>query len=271
MAPEQQKCIKELSRLFEIFQASEAELRPHFILTGASGTGKSFNIKMLAEKFDLGFLEINAAQLTKEGTSGNSLSKAMTPLMNMQQQLTVCFVDEFDKLFIAGNNNSELAHESTNGVQNEFLKILESECTSVFGDYGKYVDVPVKNVLFVFAGAFNGEPDINLDKLRAFGVKTEFLGRVGLVYNTTKVSLDTLLNILKESKTLAMYLDLFSEVKREKAIADISKHIRENYEMNTLGIRMVNTLITQYFIQDGKLNREEAKHSTFQSKLKFGE
>ena len=41
--------------------------------------------------------------------------------------------------------------------------------------------------------------------------------------------------------------------------------------MNTLGIRMVNTLITQYFIQDGKLNREEAKHSTFQSKLKFGE
>ena len=67
------------------------------------------------------------------------------------------------------------------------------------------------------------------------------------------------------------YLDLFSEVKREKAIADISKHIRENYEMNTLGIRMVNTLITQYFIQDGKLNREEAKHSTFQSKLKFGE
>ena len=39
----------------------------------------------------------------------------------------------------------------------------------------------------------------------------------------------------------------------------------------TLGIRMVNTLITQYFIQDGKLSRDEVKSSTFQNKLKFGE
>ncbi len=268
---EQEQLRKDISRIFSIFKASECELRPHFILTGESGTGKTFLIKLLADEHKMDYIEINAAQLTKEGLSGNSLSKALAPLRQANGNPVVCFVDEFDKLFIAGNNNSELAHESTNGVQNEFLKILESDCTSVFGDYGKYVDVPVKNVLFVFAGAFNGESDITLDKLRAFGVKTEFLGRVGLVYNTTKVSLDTLLNILKESKTLAMYLDLFSDVKREKAISDISKHIRENYEMNTLGIRMVNTLITQYFIQDGKLNREEAKHSTFQSKLKFGE
>ena len=151
MSPEQQKCVKELSRLFEIFQSSEAEIRPHFILTGPSGSGKSHSIKMLAEKYDLNFLEINAAQLTKEGTSGNSLSKAMAPLMNMQQQLTVCFVDEFDKLFISGNSNGDIAHETTLGVQNEFLKVLESDTASVFGDYGKYVNIGVSNVLFVFA------------------------------------------------------------------------------------------------------------------------
>lgn len=102
-------------------------------------------------------------------------------------------------------------------------------------------------------------------------MKTEFLGRVGLVYNTVKVSLESLINILKGSSTLSMYLDLFPEVKRDKAVSDISAFIKDNYEMNTLGIRMVNTLITQYFIQDGKLSRDEVKSSTFQNKLKFGE
>lgn len=268
---EQEQLRKDISRIFSIFKASECALRPHFILTGESGTGKTFLIKSLADQHDMDYIEINAAQLTKEGLSGNSLSKALSPLRQANGNPVVCFVDEFDKLFIAGNNNSELAHESTNGVQNEFLKVLESEQTSVFGDYGKYVDVPVKNVLFVFAGAFNGEPDVTLDKLRTFGVKTEFLGRVGLVYNTVKVSLESLLNILKRSDNLAMYLNLFPDVKKEKAVEDISSFIKENYEMNTLGIRMVNTLITQYFIQDGKLSRDEAKTTTFQNKLKFGE
>ena len=266
MAPEQQKCIKELSRLFEIFQASEAELRPHFILTGASGTGKSFNIKMLAEKFDLGFLEINAAQLTKEGTSGNSLSKAMTPLMNMQQQLTVCFVDEFDKLFISGNSNGECAHETTLGVQNEFLKVLESDTASVFGDYGKYVNICVSNVLFVFAGAFNGEENLDLDRLRELGIKTEFLGRVGLVFNTCKISLETMIKTMKESRQLELYLELFKDAKRSEVEKVLTQQLTEAYEKNTLGFRLINTLINQYFIK-GPMPKKEAAKVTFRKTL----
>ncbi|UYF10901.1 hypothetical protein 12VC501_gene0103 [Vibrio phage 12VC501] len=268
MVPEQQKFVKELSRLFEIFSASEAELRPHFILTGGSGTGKSFNIKLLAEKFDLGFLEINAAQLTKEGTSGNSLSKAMTPLMNMQQQLTVCFVDEFDKLFISGNTNGELAHETTLGVQNEFLKVLESDTASVFGDYGKYVNICVKNVLFVFAGAFNGEEDLDLDRLRELGVKTEFLGRVGLVFNTTKISLETMIQTMKESRQLELYLELFKNVKREDVEKTLEQQLTEAYEKNTLGFRLINTLINQYFIK-GPTTKSEAAKVTFRKTLEL--
>ena len=267
---EQEQLRKDIARIFEIFKASECKLRPHFILTGESGTGKTFLIKSLADEHNMDYIEINAAQLTREGTSGNSLSKALSPLRQANGNPVVCFVDEFDKLFISGNSNSELAHEATNGVQNEFLKILESDCTSVFGDYGKYVDVGVDNVLFVFAGAFNGEPEITLDKLRSFGIKTEFLGRVGLIYNTIKISLDSLLKLVDESKNLEMYLDLFPDIDPQKAVDDIKGHIRANYEMNTLGIRMVNTLITQYFIQDGKLTREKAKASTFQRKLQFG-
>lgn len=77
---------------------------------------------------ELSFLEVNAAQITKEGISGNSLSKILSPLVNYSHTPIVVFVDEFDKLFINGNTNSQLANESTASVQNEFLKLLERIC-----------------------------------------------------------------------------------------------------------------------------------------------
>jgi ATP-dependent protease Clp ATPase subunit len=268
---EQKQTISEISKVIEIFKASDCKIRPHFILLGPSGSGKSYTVQALAEQFDTGYLEINAAQLTKEGTSGNSLSKALSPIAQTGGKPTIVFVDEFDKLFISGNSNSQLAHESTNGVQNEFLKVLEADEASVFGDYGKYVNVSVKNILFIFAGAFNGEENITIDRLREFGIKTEFIGRVGLIYNLEKLTLESLINILEKSPLLKMYLDLFEDTNREDAIKKISNFIEEYYENNTLGARLVNTLIHQYFIKGGELGFEEAKIITFQKKLKFDE
>lgn len=256
-----------LRRILKIFQTSEAAIRPHFILTGPSGSGKSHTIELLAEELDMPMLQVNAASLTKEGTSGNSLSKALTPLLQYASLPTLCFVDEFDKLFISGNSNSELAHEVTNGVQNEFLKVLEGHA-AVFGDYGKYINTSTKNVLFVFAGAFNGEENIDLDRLREFGVKTEFLGRVGLTYALPKVTLDQLENILKTSPLLASYLALVPSASKENVLETLMVSIKENFEKNTLGVRMINTLIHQYFIE-GTPKRERTKQVTFQKTLEM--
>ena len=265
----QEQLIKELDKIFNIFKTSKAEIRPHFILTGQSGSGKSYTIANIAEHYKLGFIEINAAQLTKEGTSGNSLSKALSPLNTMAGKPTIVFVDEFDKLFISGNSNDSQAHESTTGVQNEFLKVLESDITSVFGDYGKYINVSSKNCLFVFAGAFNGEENITIDRLREIGLKTEFLGRVGLVYNTEKLTIDEMYEIIDKSELLNNYLNLFDTVDREQTIYIIKEHVKKNFELNTLGARLINTLIHQYFIKGGKLTNEEVKEISFQNKLTF--
>lgn len=266
---EQQALSADLSKVLEIFKFSGGAIRPHFILTGPSGSGKSYLIQALADKFEVDYLEINAAQLTKEGTSGNSLSKALSPLTNTQQSLVICFVDEFDKLFISGNSNSDLAHETTNGVQNEFLKVLESDTASVFSDYGKYANVSVKTVLFIFAGAFNGEADINLDRLREFGVKTEFLGRVGLNFTTKQLSLQALFDILDNSEILEKYLTLFATASRDDAINAIRNVLTANYARNTLGIRLVNTLIHQYFIKGGDLGSVPPESLAFQTSLKL--
>jgi Schitoviridae CLP protease len=263
----QDQLVKEMNKVFSIFKNSEGTIRPHFILTGPSGSGKTFTINQLCEQHDMHYFEINAAQLTKEGTSGNSLSKSLSPLLQAGNRLTVVFVDEFDKLFISGNSNSEMAHETTNGVQNEFLKVLESDETAVFGDYGKYINAPTKNVLFVFAGAFNGEEDISLDRLRELGLKTEFLGRCGLVYNTNRLTQDDLYNILDNSKLLDTYLALFDDVDKDTVANKIKKIIKRNYEHNTLGARMINTLINQYFIKGGDIDNDDTDQVTFQNKL----
>lgn len=260
--------VNDVNKIFTIFKQSEAIVRPHFILTGPSGSGKSFTISSIANNLDLPCIEINAAQLTKEGTSGNSLSKALAPIANYSNRPVICFVDEFDKLFISGNSNCDLAHETTNGVQNEFLKVLESDEASVYGDYGKYINISIKNVLFIFAGAFNGEDDINLDRLRELGIKTEFLGRVGLVYNIKPLTLQDLLEIFNNSNLFKNYCELFEDVDVETATLKIKAKIQENFENNTLGARMINTLIHQYFIKGG-FSEESDKKVTFQKKLQF--
>lgn len=265
----QEALVNEVSRIMDIFKTSEGFIRPHFILTGESGSSKTFTIKTLAAQLEFGFIEINAAQLTKEGTSGNSLSKALTPMLQFTNRATIIFVDEFDKLFISGNSNDSVAHESTTGVQNEFLKVLESDSASVFGDYGKYINVSMKNTLFVFAGAFNGEADIDLDRLREIGLKTEFLGRVGLVYNTKPLTLEDMYQILETSELFKKYVSLFTDVDTEKAMYELKAHIQKSFEMNTLGARLVNTLIHQYFIKGGNLGERAVKEVTFQKKLSF--
>ena len=162
-----------------------------------------------------------------------------------------------------------MAHESTTGVQNEFLKVLESDTTSVFGDYGKYVNIPIKNVLFVFAGAFNGEEDITVDRLREIGLKTEFLGRVGLVYNTKPLTLEDLYQIVDNSQLLKTYLSLFENSDEEKVKYEIKAHLAKNFENNTLGARLISTLIHQYFIKGGILDDNQVKEISFQKKLSF--
>lgn len=260
-----QQSLDSIRRIISIYASSDGEIRPHHIVTGPSGSGKSHNIGLICEELEIPMIEINAAGLTKEGTAGNSLSKALAPLMQYGNRMVVCFVDEFDKLFISGNSNSALAHETTNGVQNEFLKALEGS-TTISADFGKYHTIKTDKVLFIFAGAFNGEENIDLDRLREMGLKTEFLGRVGLAYGLDKVSLEKMQEILENSPLLAHYLTLIPDAQKDVVVTVIMKVLTENYEKNTIGIRMINTLIHQYFIEGG-LKPKEVVKTTFQKTL----
>lgn len=245
--PEQEGTAGILSRVMDAYIQSEGVIRPHFLLSGESGTGKSHLIKTLAKEREIQFLEVNAAGLTKEGISGNSLTKALEPLRNLDTSKgLVVFVDEFDKLFT--NGSGENSHEALAGVQNEFLTMLESDHASVFGDYGKYIKVNVSKTLFVFAGAFGGETNLTDEKLREMGVRTEFLGRVSLHFSTTRISLQSLMDLVDHNILLTEYLKVFKKP-RKKVVNEIQAQIKMVYKNNSIGVRVVNQLIHQYFLQ----------------------
>ncbi len=247
MFPSQERIQSQIAHLLKVHQESEANIRPHFFLTGPSGTGKSFLVKKLCEDMDIPHFTMNAASITSEGVSGNSLSKALRPLREMWNKPNVIFVDEFDKLF---QRNGESTEGFRNQVQDEFLHILEAENASVFGEYGKYDPVKIDNSMFIFAGAFHGSKIDSLEELQKAGMRTEFVGRVPLVFCTQVVSLAELRVALPNIKLFKDYLILYPKTNKQKAIKEICLMLEEQMRKMDIGIRLLNSVVHQYFMRD---------------------
>lgn len=247
--PQQTKLVAQISHIMNVHKESDAEIRPHFHLTGPSGSGKSYLIGNLAEEMGLRMIEINAAGLTAEGLSGNSLSKALRKLREHWNEPNVIFVDEFDKLF---QRNGETTEGFRSMVQDEFLTALESKYASVFTDYGKYEPVQINKSLFVFAGAYSNQKITNISELQSAGLRTEFVGRVPLVLSTVEVPLAELRKHINKAQLFAAYSKFHGLTKEQerKAITWIVDRMAEQKKEMTIGIRLLNSTIHQYFMKD---------------------
>ena len=171
----------------------------------------------------------------------------MRPLRQHWNQPNIIFVDEFDKLF---QRNGENAESFRSDVQDEFLRVLESKYASIFTEYGKYEPVSVDNTVFVFAGAFSDQKIRSLDDLRDAGIRNEFVGRVPLVFWAEPVHLDSMLAALPHLKLLDDYLKINPGVIRARAIKEISQLLRAEAKTSTIGVRLMNSTVHQYFMKD---------------------
>ena len=68
---------------------------------------------------------------------------------------------------------------------------------------------------------------------------------------------------------LSNYCKLFKGANREHAVKTKKNYIAKTFDSNTLGARLVNTLVHQYFIKGGKLDQEEVDRITFQNPIEF--
>lgn len=244
--PQQFDVVNKMEHILGVFVNSKAAIRPHFHLTGPSGSGKSFLIAEIAKRMGIQFMEVNAAQLTAEGLSGNSLSKALRQLREHWNEPNIIFVDEFDKLF---QTNGEKTENFRSQVQDEFLTCLESKYTTIFTDYGKYEPIVINNSLFVFAGAYSNQNIKTLPQLKDAGMRTEFLGRVPLVLSTEQVPLSELKKHISKLELFNHYKNLYPETNNREAIKGITAILEKQNKDMPIGIRLLNTAIHLWFMR----------------------
>lgn len=254
MKDQRKQVFNSIERILQVFAKSKGTIKPHFILTGPTGSSKTYTVETLCDTLGINLINVNSAQLTVEGVAGNSVSKSLAQLKESNGRPTVVLFDEFDKLLNLGEGSNSISDDITVNVQNEILKVLEGGTTEVFGNYGKYDKVSCDKVLYIFAGAFGGKEITGLPSFLEFGVKPELLGRIGLHYHLDRITLEEMQELLNKSDLLRKYTDLMSGADPEDALDTIREELNVQYDNNILGVRLINTLVHQYFI-DRKFTR----------------
>jgi endopeptidase Clp ATP-binding regulatory subunit ClpX len=188
-------------RIKSLFKRSKKEnpfsvgmIKNNILMIGPTGVGKTYLIKLIAQKIGVPFVKGDATKFSETGYVGGDVEDLVRDLVyesNDDMKLAengIIYVDEIDK--IASSQNI-IGHDvSRTGVQRALLKPMEetdvdlkvphdpiSQIQAIehyrrTGKREKQV-VNTKNILFIMSGAFEGLPDIIKKRLKRKGIGFE--------------------------------------------------------------------------------------------------
>jgi len=156
-------------------------IKNNILMIGPTGVGKTYIIKLIADKIGVPFVKSDATKFSETGYVGKDVDDMVRDLVSMTDgdigiaEFGIIYIDEIDKIASRGGRMG--ADVSREGVQRNLLKLMEEtdvdlkaphdiasqmEAAMQFQKAGK-IDrkkINTKNILFIVSGAFSGIDEI---------------------------------------------------------------------------------------------------------------
>ncbi len=252
------------------------ELKSTLMILGASGTGKTFLIKSIADLFDVPIILTDATRYTPASYQGANVEDILVDLYLASGEDKevfehgIIFIDEFDKMCknfnIQSDENKymmlpEIFRERTQGqhlkemLQNEFLSIVQGTVINKKirdGFIEKNVSLDTSKITFIFAGAFEEiikRENISTNDLIEYGMIPQLAKRIHSLIKTKLPTKEDLRNALTKGEY--SYVKLFEEY---LGIYNIKLEVNEDfydyiveraYELES-GYRGLSIALTEY-------------------------
>jgi ATP-dependent Clp protease ATP-binding subunit ClpX len=166
-------------------------IKSNIILIGSTGVGKTYLIKLIAQKLGVPFVKGDATKFSETGYVGGDVEDLVRDLVQEadgdieKARYGIIYVDEIDK--IASAHNIIGLDVSRTGVQRNLLKPMEEtevdlkvahdpvslmEAAAHFQKTGKRLKrtINTRDILFIVSGAFNGLDEIISKRLSRKGL-----------------------------------------------------------------------------------------------------
>lgn len=252
----------------------------NMILVGPSGSGKTEILRQLAKKMDVPMMITTVTGMSQAGYIGNGTDEILSNLLTFTKgdvskaERAIVVLDEIDKIAYGGSESGKV---STDGVQNELLKIVEDGTFCVNFERGGFPSkemVNTANITFIGVGAFNGmlttrkeksigfgqdistkeikKEKIDPEDLIKYGLKPELVGRMGKIIKLNDLDLEAMKDIIKNSNKSAYNSEInfitkhgikFDKSYEEEIVEEIAKLAISK----KIGARSIEGIVTEMF------------------------